>query len=351
MSQTALLVTKIGAPLTKSQRPKPHPKQNQVVVKVTVAGLNPHDQKARDTGLFIADDLPAVLANDVAGIVTEIGPGVSNRKIGDRIVGHASLEPGSLQRGLQEYAVLDVPYTLKIPEETSEDQAATLPTNVIAPLVALFSESTLGMPAPWTERAKTFDYNAQTVLIVGGGSACGKFAVQLAKLAGIGRIVVVGSEKSEKELRKYGATDVIMRDNEDVLGQIRSIVGDELIYAIDCVNRAEGQILAVNALSNEKKGTLVRLVRGNIDGSKVHEKKNGYEVKNVLGLSHVHADLCTPFWERVPGYLQKGKIIPLAFQVVEGLDAETINQLLDEHRDGKAVLKVHVHPQSKYSLL
>lgn len=345
MSHTALLVTEVNAPLTKAQRPTPHPKRNQVVVKVTVAGLNPHDQKARDTGLFIADSLPAILANDVVGNITELGPGVVNLKIGDRIFGQATLEAGSLQMGLQEYAVLDVSYTAKIPPRISDDQAATIPTNVVAPLVALFSETSgLGFPAPWTEAAGRFDYKVQTVLIVGGGSACGKFTVQLAHLAGIGKIVVVGSERSKSELLQYGATHVITRDSEDVQARIQEIVGNDLIYAIDCVSASKDQLLALNALSTDKKGRMARMVRPYVDESRVKGKQGGFEVKNVFGISHFNADLCAPFWERVPGYLQDGKIIPLAFQVIEGLDAEKINGVLDEIRDGQAVLKVHVHP-------
>ena len=42
--------------------------------------------------------------------------------------------------------------------------------------------------------------------------------------------------------------------------------------------------------------------------------------------------------------LESGKTIPLSFQIVEGLDAENMNQQLDKYRDGKAIQKLHVHP-------
>jgi NADPH:quinone reductase-like Zn-dependent oxidoreductase len=253
--------------------------------------------------------------------------------------------PGWLQTGLQEYVVLDVPFTAVIPKGISDDEAATLPTNIIAPLVALFNdESGLGIPAPWTKEAEDFDYKGKTLLIVGGGSNCGKFGVQLAKLAGIGKIVVVGSKRSEEEVKRYGATHVLYRDTEDVLGQIREIVGDDLVYAYDAVNPPEGQLLALNALSNHKKGKLARLLPRPIDESRIKGKTAGFEIKNVLGLSHVRPDLCAPFWERVPGYLESGKIIPLSFQAVEGLDADKVNRELDKYRDGEVVQKIHVHP-------
>ena len=345
MSQIALVVNEVGKPLARAERPIPTPGENQIQVKVTVGGLNPHDEKARDTGLFIADNLPAVLGNDVAGVVTALGSGVTNRRVGDHVVGHAGFSSGSIQNGLQQYVVLDVPFTVVLPKGISDDEGATLPTNIIAPLVGLFHEERgLGIPAPWTKEAESFDYKGQTLLVVGGGSNCGKFGVQLAKLAGIGKIVVVGSKKSEEEIKRYGATHVIYRDSEDVLGQIREIVADDLVYAYDAVNPPEGQLMALDALSSHKKGKLARLLPRPIDESKVKGKKAGFEIKNVFGVSHMTAELSTPFWERVPEYLESGKIIPLSFQVVDGLDAEKVNQELDKYKDGKAVQQIHVHP-------
>src|SRR5258708_33351101 len=152
-------------------------------------------------GFLIRSTLPAVLTNDIAGIVTALGSNVSKFAIGDHVFTQAAFGvAGSPQNGLQEYAVTDVPFTAKAPEGFSDDQMATIPTNIIAPLVALFEPSLLNIPAPWTDAAKNFDYAAKTLLVVGGGSNCGKFAVQLASLAGIGKIVVVASMKNEKEL-------------------------------------------------------------------------------------------------------------------------------------------------------
>jgi NADPH:quinone reductase len=56
-----------------------------------------------------------------------------------------------------------------------------------------------------------FDCRSQTLSVVGGGSSCGEFAVQVARLMGLGRIVVVAGKGNDKELRGYGATDVIDR--------------------------------------------------------------------------------------------------------------------------------------------
>ncbi|KAJ9654785.1 hypothetical protein H2198_006224 [Neophaeococcomyces mojaviensis] len=345
----ALVVTEVGKPLSLvHDRTTQEPGSGQVLIRVIISGPNPHDQKARDWGLFIASNLPAVLNNDVVGEVIALGPDVTRCAVGDHIVSHANFDGKYAQSGLQEYALVDAAFSAKIPEGSTDDDGATLPTNVIAPLVAIFDSDALGIPAPWAQEAKTFDYKGTTLLVVGGGSNCGKFGVQLAALAGIGQIVVVGGD--EAELKSYGATHVVDRhgSSDNVTQRIRSIVGDDLLYAYDAVNPPPGQIVGINALSSTKKGKLARLVRSGaeaLDESKVSAKKEGYELKNVFGSSQAKPDLAAPFWDRVPQYLKDGKLKPTKYEVVNLKDwnADKVNDVLDRYRDGKRVTKTHFH--------
>lgn len=343
-TQPALLVSEVGGRVhATSDWPVTQPGAKQVQIRVTVAGLNPHDQKARDVGLFIKDNLPAVLANDVTGVVTAVGPGVSKFKVGDKIVSQSNIGVYA-QNGLQQYAIADEDFASKIPEGFSDHDAATIPTNAIAVVVALFDESGLGIPAPWTSEAKTFDYAEITLLILGGGSNCGRFGVQFAKLAGVGKIVVVGG--SEDELKTYGATHVLDRHGGDVvvLERIRNVVGDDLVYALDVINPPSEQHLAISALSSRKNGKLARLRAsvGAIDDSKIAgEKKAGYDLRNVLGSSHLKNATARPFWNLVASYLKDGSLVPLKYEVVDGLDEDKVNELLDRYRDGDRVVQTH----------
>ncbi|KAF2502723.1 putative alcohol dehydrogenase [Lophium mytilinum] len=346
-TQKALVVTEVGKPLSLvTDRPVPQPGPDQVLLRVTVTGFNPHDEKARGEGLFIAGNLPAVLTNDVTGTVVALGPGVTKYQIGDRVLSHPAFGLKTYpQNGLQEYATNDIGAGFKIPDSITDDEAATLPTNLIASLVGLFDGTAgLGIPAPWTEAAKTFDYKGATLLILGGGSNCGRFAVQLAKVAGIGTIVSVGG--SEEELKGYGATKVLDRHGGDeaVLERIRKVVGDDLVYAFDAVNPPGGQLLGLNALSSSKKGKFARLVpTGPVDESKVVGKKGGFEVISVFGSSQAKPELSFAFWERAPEYLTSGQIKPLKFTVKQGLTAENANSVLDAYKNGERVQKTHIH--------
>ena len=119
------------------------------------------------------DALPAVLTNDVVWRVVALGPDVSKYAIGDLVVYHPAFNKPFFKIGFQKQALADLDFSAKFPEGFTGDDGATLPTNVIAPLVALFDAGNLAFPAPWTDEAKDFDYKSKTLLIMGGGSNCG----------------------------------------------------------------------------------------------------------------------------------------------------------------------------------
>ncbi|PSK33480.1 hypothetical protein B9Z65_7367 [Elsinoe australis] len=296
--------------------------RRKIQIRTTVAGLNPHDQKARDAGLFIADSLPAILGNDITGI--------------SQLSGYRST-------ARQQYAVVDAPFSSKIPEGFTDDDATTLPTNAIAALIALFDPSRLDIPAPWSRQTQPFDYAGTTLLILGGGSNCGRFGVQFAKMAEIGKIVVVGG--SESEMKGWGATHVLDRHGGDeaVIARVRDAVGDELVYVFDAVNPPEGQHVGISSLSSWRKGRVARLRAsvGKVDEGKiVGEKREGYDLRNVLGTLGLKADTTGPFWDR-SDLLKTGLLVPLRYEVVDGLDVYKVNEVLERYKDGEKVTQTH----------
>ena len=344
-TQKAIAVTAVGKPAELVIWPIPKPSPTQVQLRVTVTALNPHDGKLRDWGLFTdREKLPAILGNDVAGIVTEVGSDVTKFKVGDRVVTYATLfAPGHPQKGLQEYTVADEDYTTHIPDGFTDDDAATIPVNLTAGAVGLYDESGLGIPEPWSEEAKTFDYAGTTILIIGGGSNCGRFAVQLAKIGGIGKIVTLGG--SEAELKKWGATHVLNRhgSDEEIQARIRDVVGDDLEYCYDAINPPETQYVGINALSNSKKGkyaTVLPIPLSIAHTASVTKKEDAYEMRKVQGMPHFKA-VGKGLWANLGRFIKDGKIVPLKYEAFEGLDAAKINEVLDEYRDGKRNVQPH----------
>lgn len=350
-SQTALLVTEIGKPLVKGSRPVPVPRENEVLIQVTVAGLNPHDAKSRDHGLFIKNSLPAVLAADLAGRVVKVGSNVTRFKEGDDVFGQTSFSIGQTSsstnrdtQGLQQFAILDVRATAKVPAGFSSSQVATLPTNLTTSAVALFDPAALDIPAPWDHNAaKTVDLKSQSILIVGGGTNTGKFAIQLAALVGFGNIIVVAGLKGEAAEKKLGATHVIDRTlpPSKIVANVREIVGDDLVYAYDTINSLELQAaIGVESLSNSKKGKFARLLPfGPIDETKLSSKKfAGFETLNVFGGALARPKTGIPLWQHISELLEEGKIEPLRYHVIKGLDVDAVNRTLDGYGNGSGTL-------------
>ncbi|KAL2871397.1 zinc-binding alcohol dehydrogenase family protein [Aspergillus lucknowensis] len=349
--QKALIVEEIGKPLKLTKRPIPRPEPGWVLVKVVAAGINPHDRKSRDKGYLIESHVPGeVLTQDIAGTVVSLGDNVTKFAVGDRIFGQSDVLGGPDQGGLQQYVVLHADYAAKIPDGLSFDEAATIPVNAVAGFVALFHESGFGLtPAEFNSGQESVDYSNETILVIGGGSNTGKFGLQFAKLAGFGRVVTTASTRDAAKvdyLKSLGATHVIDREAEDVVARIRELVGDDLLYAYDTINGGKNQGLGLAALSNSRRGSLVTLVRGEVDPVQVEAKKAGFRKEHAYGASNLHGQFSANFWAKFPEWIQQGKLRALDFQVIEGLDEEKVNRVLDDYRDGRAVVQAHVHPNA-----
>ncbi|KAI9709940.1 MAG: hypothetical protein M1820_003018 [Bogoriella megaspora] len=360
MSQhNALLITELQKPLKLGKRPTSAPEAGEVLIKVHAAGLNPHDSKGKEFGLFTSDYLPAaVLASDLAGTVVSVGPSVTKYRPGDKIFGQSNFIGGKIsdQAGLQEYAILNTIASAPIPQGFSFDAAGTLPVNTVASFVALFLPENLGLTPPFPGQQKEGQYKNEAILIIGGGSWTGKYGIQFARMAGFGKIITVAGIKgdSEKKLRELGATHVIDRHKSEgeIEKEVRELVGDELVYVYDPINEPPDTgtfekpawDLGMRCLSRTKFGRLTTLIPGPVDEGIGKEKKGGYQKTFTSGMSHKYPDLMIPFWEHLPGWLENGVVQPGDFEVVEGLDAEKVDGYLDGYRDGKAVPKVSVHP-------
>lgn len=179
----AVQFSEFGGPevLQLVELPDPRPAAGQVRVKVRAAGINPIDWKVRRGGPM-GGELPQTTGHEVAGTVDELGEGVTDVALGDRVFGFAAGGGGAAELALlSDYA--------PIPPSLDFSQAAALP---VAIETASRGLDLLGVG------------DGTTVLIDGGAGGVGSAAVQLAVARGA-RVIATASERNHDYLRSLGA--------------------------------------------------------------------------------------------------------------------------------------------------
>src|SRR5690349_11351232 len=85
----AIVVHQFGGPevLKYEDAPRPQPKENEILVRVLAAGVNPADAYVRSAKFGPAAPLPLIPGWDIAGIVEELAPGATRFKKGDAVYG------------------------------------------------------------------------------------------------------------------------------------------------------------------------------------------------------------------------------------------------------------------------
>lgn len=113
-------------------------------------------------------------------------------------------------------------------------EAAAVPLGLITAAAALYNDLALPLPSDISSP------RPNSILIWGGSSSIGSFGVQLAKLSGIKTIVAVCGPKNMDYVRSLGATHVLSHEDgiPAVVAKIKSIVGNDLKHAYDCISPA-----------------------------------------------------------------------------------------------------------------
>ena len=183
MKAAVYLKDKSGKVLELKELEQPVPKENEVVIRVCAASVNPLDWRKKS-------HRPGV---DVAGRVVAVGKTVTQFKPGEDVF-------GTCRGAFAEYACAHQDRLVPKPESVSFDQAAAIP---IAGLTALQGLRDKGHLRP-----------GQKVLINGASGGIGTFAVQIAKSFGA-NVTGVCSTKNVQLVRSLGADRVIDYTRDD----------------------------------------------------------------------------------------------------------------------------------------
>ena len=189
----ALLLESYGAPFRLVDLARPEPAAGQALVRIRASGVNPLDTKIRaGQAAHARQPLPAILGMDLAGVVEEVGAGVTGFRRGDEVFGMTG-GVGGVQGSLAEFAAVDTRLLAPKPANLSMREAAALPLVFITAWEGLIDRADL--------------QPQRNVLVLGGGGGVGHTAIQIARSIGSQVYAVDGAAKADS-IRSMGATAI-----------------------------------------------------------------------------------------------------------------------------------------------
>jgi NADPH:quinone reductase-like Zn-dependent oxidoreductase len=195
----AIVLNEYGGPevLHYSEVEDPSAGPGEIVVNVHAASINGADAKTRSGGGIYKAHFPHILGRDFSGVVSAVGPGVSDIAVGDAVFGVLDQgKDGTYAENLMTRAEL----VIKKPDWLSHVEAAAVALTGITAVWAL--EDTANVQA------------GETVLIHGASGGVGTFAVQLARYLGA-RVIATASSVNRHYVLGIGAHQVIDYSAED----------------------------------------------------------------------------------------------------------------------------------------
>lgn len=301
------------------------PEKGEILVEVHAVGLNPVDYKTA-TGGNLNWVYPHILGLDVAGVVKELGEGVTQWSIGDRIVYHGDL---TKQGGYVEYTIANANTVSRIPDGITFEDAAAIPTAGYTAYQSLFRKLPLDQ--------------IETIVIHGGAGGVGGFGVQLAKTAGK-QVISTASSHNHDYVKSLGADYVIDYRRENVLKQVMEITNGRGVDAIVDAVSAQNATDSLNMLAFM--GHIV-FISGRPDFTKIKPFSKVVSYHEIaLGAAHESGDTkaendLAVIGDEMLTLMQQGKLSSMLKDVITIEEIpEALIRLSERHVKGKIVAKI-----------
>ncbi len=305
---------------------KPEVQAGHILVKIAATSINTVDTMIRQMGteLPLSPKPPAILGMDFAGIVEEVGDGVTKFSIGDEVYGCAG-GLGDLQGTLAQYISADEKLVALKPKTLSMKEAAAIPLVGITAFEGLHH---IG------------DIQDQNILIHGGAGGVGHLAIQLAKYFGAKVFSTGGTPEQLNLIKELGATPINFTSEtvEDYVAKYTDGIGFDSVF--DTVGGPNLSNSFEAAALNAHVSTTVSLVE--LDLSTAHFKGLSLHVIFMLiPMLHnhkreVHGDVLS----NLAQVIDEGKLKPILDDTNYSL--EQVGQAHERLASGKALGKIVV---------
>ncbi|MGR3569404.1 MAG: NADPH:quinone oxidoreductase family protein [Pseudooceanicola nanhaiensis] len=221
--------------------PDPEAGPGQVLIKVEACGVNYPDGLLVQGKYQVRPDRPFIPGSEVAGEIVALGEGVTDREVGQRVVGYAG------QTGYASMAAIPAASTFLLPEGADAAEACAL--------IIAYGTSHHALK----QRAQLKP--GETLVVFGAAGATGVAAVQIGKIMGATVIAVVSSEEKGKIAKECGADHVIGYEGlKDKVKELTGGKGADVCYdvvggeAFDAASRfmaRNGRLLVIGFASGD----------------------------------------------------------------------------------------------------
>jgi len=290
---------------------KPTAEKDQVVIKVTATTINRADIIQREGNYNQPPGDSPILGLEVAGVIDELGPSVTDFKTGERVM---SLVGGG---GYAEYATAYARHLIRIPQSMTFEEAACVCETYITAYLNIFMLGRL--------------QHTETVLLHGGGGGVNTAAIQLCKnLTPEVTVIVTASPGKINRVKTLGADQVIDYKNEDFAKAVRTVTQKKGANVV--LDHIGGAYLKQNLKCLAVGGRLV--IIGLMGGSKSEINLAPLMVKRQQILGSVlrsrpvneKTSITEQFSQDVLPLFSKGHIKPLIHQILP------LEQVAEAHR-------------------
>jgi len=303
---------------------QPEPGPQQMLVRMHAAGLN-RGEFVAGHGLHGKAGTWKQIGGEGAGEVMAVGEGVTNFKVGDKVMGRC---PGAFS----EYALMEAIESLHKPDNLSWEEAACLPLTFLVAFDMLVLQG----------RVKSGEW----VLINGVSSGVGVASLQLAKALGARVIGTSGSADKLDRLKTLGLDVAINTREADFASDVMTATGQHGADLI--INAVGGSVFAENIRAAAFEGRLAivgyvdGVLRGELDIEAFHAKRLAlFGVSNKLRSKEQRAAAIPRFVEEVLPLFRSGKIVPQVDKQFDFADLEEAKACMEAGQHaGKIVLRI-----------
>jgi alcohol dehydrogenase len=284
---------------------KPIVRDGMVLVEVYASSLNPFDSMVREGKTGIPLDLPVTLGGDIAGVVSEVGEGITQFKPGDKVYGQANAVAGN-SGAWAEFALTKAEQVALMPSNLNFSEAAATPLVGVSAVQAITEELNI--------------QPGQKLLIQGGAGGIGAAALQIAKQLGAHVAVTVATEDVEYA-KSLGADKVIdyktqqftevIKDYDAIFNTVGGDVFTESFAVLKRGSKAVSMIASADEAKTSELGIIAKTQSTKVNSDRLNKLRELLEA----GVVSIRIDSSFPLeqvkeaFEKRESGAAKGKVV------------------------------------------